>query len=81
MNNLVAELLKKYPPLLTQKHIEEITGKSASTIEQARHKGGFIPFIRVGRHVRYRLDDVAAYLENLPRFDSTTEADHHRKRA
>ena len=72
---LIQELLKKYPPLLTQQHIKEITGLGDSTIEQARLKGGFIPFVRIGRSVRYPIDGAVAYLEKLPRYNNTTEAD------
>lgn len=75
---VLAELMRKYPPLLDQKHIEEITGLKPSTIEQARLKGGFIPFVRLGRRIKYPIDGVVAYLENLPRYRSTTEADQGR---
>lgn len=72
---LLQELLKKYPPLLTQQHIKEITSLGDSTIEQARLKGGFIPFVRIGRSCRYPIDGVVAYMEKLPRYNNTTEAD------
>jgi hypothetical protein len=72
---LIQELLKKYPPLLTQQHVKEITGLADSTIEQARLKGGFLPFVRIGRNVRYPLDGLVSYLERLPRYNSTTQAD------
>lgn len=74
---LFQELIKKYPPLLTQSHVHEITGRAHSSLEQDRLYGRGIPFIRMGgRSIRYRLDDVVAWLKALPRFKSTTEADH-----
>ncbi len=73
---LLQELSKRYPPLLNQKQYCELTGKSASTAEQDRLYGRGAPFIRMGRTIRYRLDDVVAWLESLPRFRSTTAADN-----
>lgn len=74
--DLIQELIKIYPPVITQKQLEAITGFKPSKLEQARLKGGFIPYVKIGRSVRYRLDDVVAYLEKLPRFNSTTEAEN-----
>jgi hypothetical protein len=73
---LFQELLKKYPPLISQRQLKEITGEADSTIEQRRLKGTGIPFIRLGRSVRYRLDDVVAYLDGLPRYTTTSAMDH-----
>ena len=72
---LLQEIVRKYPPLLTQRQYCELTGKSESTAEQDRLYGRGAPFIRMGRSIRYRLDDVIAWLESLPRYRSTTEAD------
>jgi len=71
---LFQELSKKYPPLLNQQQYCELTGKGKSTAEQDRLYGRGAPFIRMGRSIRYRLDDVVRWLESLPRFNSTTEA-------
>jgi hypothetical protein len=75
MSDLFQELCKKYPPLLNQKAYCQLTGKSAATAEQDRLYGRGCPFIRMGRSIRYRLDDIIAWLESLPRFASTTQAD------
>lgn len=75
-SELFQELYRKYPPLLRQKEYCELTGKAESTAEQDRLYGRGAPFIRMGRSIRYRLDDVVAWLESLPRYNSTTEADH-----
>ncbi len=75
-NELIAELSRRYPPLLTQAQYCELTNKAKSTAEQDRLYGRGCPFIRIGRSIRYRLDDVLAWLENLPRYTSTTQADH-----
>ena len=75
-HELLQELSKRYPPLLNQKQYCELTGKADSTAEQDRLYGRGAPFIRMGRSIRYRLDDVVAWLESLPRYNSTTEADN-----
>ncbi len=73
--DLFRELSRRYPPLLNQKQYCELTGKAESTAEQDRLYGRGAPFIRMGRSIRYRLDDVVIWLDGLPRFHSTTEAD------
>jgi hypothetical protein len=72
---LLREIYKRFPPLLNQRQYCELTGKRDSTAEQDRLYGRGAPFVRMGRSIRYRLDDVVAWLERLPRFSSTTEAD------
>lgn len=75
-SELIAELSRRYPPLLNQRQYCELTGKAPSTAEQDRLYGRGAPFIRMGRSIRYRLDDVLAWLESLPRFASTAEAEN-----
>jgi len=75
-SELFQELSRRYPPLLNQKQYCELTGKSQSTAEQDRLYGRGAPFIRMGRLIRYWLDDVVTWLESLPRYHSTTEADN-----
>ena len=73
---LLQELSRRYPPLLNQKQYCELTGKADSTAEQDRLYGRGAPFIRMGRSIRYRLDDVVGWLESFRRYNSTTEADN-----
>jgi hypothetical protein len=75
---LVEQLVKQgYPPLLKQRHVEELTGLGKSTIEQARLTGRLkLPFCRLGgKSIRYPLDSTAAFIVGLQRFTSTSEAD------
>lgn len=54
----------------------ELAAKSniaVSTLQKQRMKGGGIPFVKMGRLVRYRPQDVAAYLEKRVVF-STSDA-------
>jgi hypothetical protein len=48
-------------PRLNENQLAERWGVSVRTLQAARIKGGGVPFIRIGRSVRYRLEDVLAY--------------------
>jgi hypothetical protein len=61
--------------LLTEIDVALITGRARSTLQKDRVAGTGIPFVRLGRQIRYRAADVAAYLDSLPRCRSTAEAD------
>jgi hypothetical protein len=49
--------------LLSDRDLEQITGRSRSSWQKDRVKGGGIPYVRVGRLIRYRADDVKRYLD------------------
>lgn len=59
--------------LLTDRQVSEITGRARSTLQKDRLGGGGIPYVYVGRLVRYRLSDVQAYIAALPTCRSTSE--------
>jgi hypothetical protein len=59
--------------LLDDLAVSQITGRARSTLQKDRVRGGGIPFVHVGRLVRYRPADVAAWLAALPACDSTSE--------
>jgi predicted DNA-binding transcriptional regulator AlpA len=61
-------------PLLSDRDVERITGRARSTLQKDRVIGTGIPFVRIGRLVRYRQSDVNAFLAALPRLRSTSEA-------
>jgi hypothetical protein len=48
-------------PRLNEKQLADRWGISVRTLQAVRVKGGGVPFIRIGRAVRYRLEDVLAY--------------------
>lgn len=51
--------------LLTQQELVRITGLSSAYFEQARHRGDSkLVHIKLGRAVRYRQSDVAAWIES-----------------
>lgn len=60
-------------PLLTTEELARITGRSKAAHEQDRSRGVGVPFVRIGRWVRYRQEDVEEYLKSLPTLHSTSE--------
>ena len=51
--------------LLTEAQTAELLGISTATLSAWRSRGtSDLPFVRVGRSVRYRLSDIEAYLAN-----------------
>jgi hypothetical protein len=61
-------------PLLSDLDVEKITLRAQSTLQKDRVKGTGIPFVKIGRLVRYRESDVRSYLASLPARRSTSEA-------
>jgi hypothetical protein len=59
--------------LLTDLDVEQITKRKQSTLQKDRVAGTGIPFVRIGRLVRYRQSDVQAFLDALPALRSTSE--------
>ncbi|BCP05626.1 helix-turn-helix domain-containing protein [Mycobacterium paraintracellulare] len=52
------------PKLLTPRELADMLTVSEETLAQNRYLGQGIPFIKVGKRVRYQLADVVTYLEN-----------------
>ena len=53
--------------LLTQKEVEQITGMSASTLEQWRHKNKGPKWVRFGeKSIRYPKSLLDEYTKSLP---------------
>ena len=49
---------------LTEKQVAEITQIALSTLRNDRFLGQGIPFIKIGRSVRYSLTDVVNFMES-----------------
>jgi excisionase family DNA binding protein len=49
--------------LLSPKDVAQLTGLSVETLAQWRSQKRGIPYLKVGRAVRYDLSDVQLYLE------------------
>jgi excisionase family DNA binding protein len=50
--------------ILTTREAAEATGLAVPTLNKLRVYGGGPPFLKLGRSVRYRLDDLQAWLES-----------------
>lgn len=59
--------------LLKEKEVSKVTRRAVQTLRNDRHHGRGIPYIKNGRSVLYRLDDVLDYI-NVRRI-STSDAD------
>lgn len=59
------------PRLWDQKVLASYLGKSVAWCERARWAGEGPRFIKLGRHVRYRADDVMAWIEENARTSTT----------
>ncbi len=60
--------------LFSQVSVAHIRDCSKFTLERDRWSGGGIPFVKIGRAVRYRKADVLAWLEKHQTHCSTSEA-------
>jgi len=47
---------------LTEKQVSEITGRAVQTLRNERFLGRGIPYVKVGRSIRYSLEDVVWFM-------------------
>ncbi|TLG72871.1 helix-turn-helix domain-containing protein [Methylocystis sp. B8] len=59
---------------MDDREVARITKRARPTLQKDRLYGRGIPFVRVGRLVRYRMSDVENWLQELPTLRSTSEA-------
>lgn len=68
-----AEIAAKLPPLSTAEELSEIVHIPENTLNDWRSKGKNLKFVKLGRAVYYRRDDVLAFLESSV-YSSTADA-------
>lgn len=51
------------PHLITQDAAASLLGVSPKWLERDRWVGASIPFVKIGRRVRYRASDIATFIE------------------
>ena len=51
------------PVLLTQDEAARVINKSPKWLERDRWAGPTVPYVKLGRSVRYRVADLLAYIE------------------
>ena len=62
--------------LLGEEQAAQVTGKSVSTLQKDRVAGDGIPYVKLGRAVRYRLSDLKAHIaKNIRRSTSDCGGD------
>ena len=49
--------------LLTEKEVQEVYKINVKTLQRERCNGSGIPYVKLGRRVRYKISDINAYLE------------------
>ena len=82
----LADILKRFEGIdpthvvLDERETSVITGQSQKTLEGWRNRGQDLPFLKLGRRVRYRLSDVLAFMDRNT-FASTREARTRDRRA
>jgi excisionase family DNA binding protein len=59
--------------LFSQETVAAILNCSLATLERDRWIGSGIPFVKIGRMVRYRKKDIHDWLEKHKLFQSTSE--------
>ena len=72
------ELINEYElapdsTLFSQQTVAAILNCSLATLERDRWAGNGVPFIKIGRLVRYRKKDIRNWIGNHPTFQSTSE--------
>lgn len=61
MEGIVMEKIS--PVYLTEKEVKILTGFALSTLRNARFQRKGIPYHKIGRSCRYKLDDVLVYMD------------------
>lgn len=54
---------EELPRYLTEKEVSWMIGRSLSTLRSDRFKCQGLPYVKIGRSVRYALDDVIRFME------------------
>ena len=49
--------------LLTEKEVQDLYKLNVKTLQRERCSGSGIPYVKLGRRVRYKVSDINAYLE------------------
>ena len=55
---------EELPRYLTEKEVAQITGRSLSTLRSDRFNSRGLPYVKIGRSVRYALNDVIRFMED-----------------
>ena len=56
--------MQEKPQYLTEAEVTKITGRALSTLRNDRFNARGIPYYKIGRSVRYNLDEVVSFMED-----------------
>jgi len=48
--------------LIDEKEVSKLTGRALSTLRNDRHRGRGLPYVKLGRSVRYIEEDIEKYV-------------------
>lgn len=69
----LASIAEQLDPLSSPQKVSEVTGIPVNTLAYWRCEGTHVPFVKMGRVVRYKREDVLIYIEKNT-FASTAKA-------
>lgn len=52
------------PRYVNEKEVSRITGRAIQTLRNDRFRGQGIPYVKIGKAIRYQLSDVIDFMEN-----------------
>lgn len=55
-------LTSAVPQLLTEQQVSEVTGIAVPSLRADRCRGNGFPFVKFGKRVRYRADDLVKFI-------------------
>jgi|TARA_B100001964_G_scaffold212606_1_gene248778 hypothetical protein len=55
--------MNKTKKLFCEKEVETIYGLNARTLQRDRTTQSGIPYLKIGRRIRYHIDDIEKYLQ------------------
>jgi len=56
--------MKNQIKYITEKEVSEITGRALSTLRNERFLGKGMPYIKIGKSVRYKYEDGIEFMES-----------------
>ncbi len=63
IDNMSMEGVNMNITFLKETQVSKMTGMALSTLRNNRHRGVGLPYYKIGKAVRYSLDDVLKYFE------------------
>lgn len=65
MNALILPHTEKRPRMMNEKKLASLLGVSVSKVQKDRARNVGVPYCKIGRSVRYNIEDVNAYIASI----------------